>query len=155
MDKTTVRELFRNTGDYRGKSINVSGWIKTIRDSKTFGFIELNDGTFFRNIQVVFDESLDNFKDVTKLTLSEGWIPTFDDVPKQAVSMTVYQIMQCKVIVSCVPYKVKANAIKLTIENELTNKIPATMLKQHSDMYLFIDADSASTVDKEQLKKYE
>jgi asparaginyl-tRNA synthetase len=72
MDKTTVRELFRNTGDYRGKSVNVSGWIKTIRDSKTFGFIELNDGTFFRNIQVVFDESLDNFKDVTKLTLSSS-----------------------------------------------------------------------------------
>ena len=52
-----------------------------------------------------------------------------DEVPKQAVSMTVYQILQCRRIVSCVPYAVKADAIQKTLENDETNRIPATILK--------------------------
>jgi len=74
MVKTTVRQLYRNTQEYIGSIVNISGWIKTIRDSKTFGFIELNDGTFFKNVQIVFDEKLENFKDITKLTLSSSII---------------------------------------------------------------------------------
>ena len=76
----------------------------------------------------------------------EGWFPTIDDVPKQAISMTVYQIMQCQHIVSCVPYAVKAKAIRDTLENELTNMVPATMLKKHPDCTLFLDHDSASLI---------
>jgi len=76
----------------------------------------------------------------------EGWFPTIDDVPKQAISMTVYQIMQCQHIVSCVPYTVKAKAIRDTLENELTNMVPATMLKKHPDCTLFLDHDSASLI---------
>jgi len=67
-----------------------------------------------------------------------------DDVPKQAVSMSVKQIMKCKKIVSCVPYKVKAEAVLNTLKTELTNTVPATMLKTHPDFTLYIDADSAS-----------
>ena len=52
-----------------------------------------------------------------KQQVREGWFPTVDDVPKQAISMSVHQ-MQCNIIVSCVPYKVKANAIKLALEND-------------------------------------
>lgn len=59
-----------------------------------------------------------------KQQMGEGWFPTIDDVPKQAVSMTVYQIMQCKQIVSCVPYAVKANAIEKTLRCEVTNLVP-------------------------------
>jgi glucosamine-6-phosphate deaminase len=77
----------------------------------------------------------------------EGWFPTVDDVPKRAISMTVHQIMQCRHIVSCVPYSVKAKAIKDTIENKLTNMVPATMLKEHSDIVLYLDKDSASLID--------
>lgn len=86
--------------------------------------------------------------DCKKQQVGEGWFATLDDVPKQAISMTVHQIMQCKVIVSCVPYKVKAKAVKLTLENELTNLIPSTMLKTHENMFLFLDEDSASLVDR-------
>ena len=77
----------------------------------------------------------------------EGWFPTFDDVPKQAVSMTVSQIMKCKHIISAVPYAVKAKAIRDTLANDLTNMIPATMLKTHPSWELFIDKDSASLAD--------
>jgi len=74
----------------------------------------------------------------------EGWFATIDDVPKRAISMSVHQIMQCRKIVSCVPYAVKAKAIKDTLESELTNKIPATMLKEHPDIVLYLDKESAS-----------
>jgi len=74
----------------------------------------------------------------------EGWFATIDDVPKMAISMTVHQIMQCRKIVSCVPYAVKAKAVKDTLENELTNLVPATMLKEHPDIVLYLDKESAS-----------
>ncbi len=88
-----------------------------------------------------------------KQQVGEGWFPTVDDVPKQAVSMSVKQILKCKKIISCVPYKVKANAIKLTVENELSNLYPATAMKSHPDFTLFIDKDSASLVSKEAFEK--
>ena len=78
--------------------------------------------------------------------IREGWFATTDNVPKQAISMTVHQIMQCRHIVSCVPYTVKAKAIKNTLENQLTNLVPATMLKKHPDFALFLDKDSASLI---------
>lgn len=83
--------------------------------------------------------------------LGEGWFATIDDVPTQAVSMTVSQIMQARNIISSVPHKVKAQAIKDTLENDLTPNVPATMLKQHENWQLFIDANSASDVD---IQKY-
>ena len=78
--------------------------------------------------------------------VGEGWFATADDVPKQAISMTVYQIMQCRHIVSCVPYAVKAKAIRDTLDNQLTNTVPATMLGKHPDWALFLDKDSASLI---------
>ncbi len=77
--------------------------------------------------------------------MGEGWFATIDDVPKQAVSMTTYQIMQCKHIVSCVPYAVKAEAIANTLHaTKVTNMIPATLLKTHPSFVLYLDEDSAS-----------
>ena len=79
--------------------------------------------------------------------MGEGWFATMDDVPKQAVSMTTYQIMQCERIVSCVPYAVKADAIEKTLTaKETTNIVPATLLREHSDFILYIDNESASKV---------
>ena len=69
-NKVLVRELYRNTNNYAGQTVTVSGWVRTIRDSKSFGFIELNDGSFFKNVQVVFDTGLNNFDDVKKLSIS-------------------------------------------------------------------------------------
>ena len=62
METLVVKELFRNSEKYFGKEITISGWVKTVRDSKNFGFIELNDGSFFKNIQIVFDDKLNNFE---------------------------------------------------------------------------------------------
>ena len=65
-----LRELQKNTKEYLGKEIEINGWVKKIRSQKNFGFIELNDGTFFTGIQVVFDEALENFEEISKLTIS-------------------------------------------------------------------------------------
>ncbi|WP_353094016.1 asparagine--tRNA ligase [Tissierella praeacuta] len=70
--KTTVRMLYKETDKYLNQEVQLEGWIRTSRSSKTFGFIELNDGTFFKNIQIVFEEGLDNFKEVEKLPLSSS-----------------------------------------------------------------------------------
>lgn len=72
MQKTTIRELFKNINDYDKKEVNLAGWVRTMRDSKTFGFIELNDGSFFKNAQIVFDNTLSNFEDITKLSVSSS-----------------------------------------------------------------------------------
>ena len=72
MQKTTIRELFKNINDYDKKEVILAGWVRTMRDSKTFGFIELNDGSFFKNAQIVFDNTLSNFEDITKLSISSS-----------------------------------------------------------------------------------
>lgn len=88
-----------------------------------------------------------------KQQAGEGWFATPDDVPSEAISMSVKQILKCKKIISCVPYAVKANAIKMTIENSTTNMIPATIMKEHPDFTLLLDKDSASLINKEMAEK--
>ena len=73
MDRVQIKEIFRNQKEYIGKEITVCGWIRQIRDSKKLGFIELNDGSFFKCIQVIFEEDkISNFKDVAKLSISSS-----------------------------------------------------------------------------------
>ncbi|HLR34992.1 MAG TPA: asparagine--tRNA ligase [Tissierellales bacterium] len=74
MEGATIREVFRETHKYLNKEVEVQGWIRTIRSLKKFGFIEINDGTFFNNVQIVFDESLDNFKEIGKLPISTALV---------------------------------------------------------------------------------
>ena len=78
--------------------------------------------------------------------VDEGWFNTIEDVPDKAVSMSVWQIMQCKTIVSCVPHLVKADAVLKTFKNKTYNMVPATMLKQHKDFHLYLDINSASGI---------
>ena len=69
---TLIKSLYRNTDDFISKEVTISGWIRTLRASNAFGFIEVNDGSFFKNIQVVFDEKMNNFKEVSKLPISSS-----------------------------------------------------------------------------------
>lgn len=66
--KLSIKQLYRENGQHCNNEVEVAGWVRTIRDSKTFGFIELNDGSFFKNLQIVFEEGvIKNFRDITKL----------------------------------------------------------------------------------------
>ena len=72
-DVVLVKSLYRNTSEYSDKKVKVSGWIRTLRASNAFGFIEVNDGSFFKNIQVVFDsEKISNYKEIAKLPISSS-----------------------------------------------------------------------------------
>lgn len=73
MKSIMVKSLYKEKGNYNDKEIVVSGWVKTIRDSKTFGFIELNDGSYFKNLQIVFEEEkISNFKDIAKIPVGSA-----------------------------------------------------------------------------------
>ena len=76
MDLVTVRELYRNREQYLGKKVTVGGWVRSVRDSKAFGFIVLNDGTFFETLQVVYHDTMDNFAEVSKLNVGSAIIVT-------------------------------------------------------------------------------
>ena len=72
MKSILVKDLYRNTEDFSNKEVTLQGWVRTVRDSKTFGFIELNDGSFFKNVQIVFTDKLNNFSELCKLTISSA-----------------------------------------------------------------------------------
>ena len=68
MEKTiSLRELFTENERFLDKNVRINGWIRTNRDSKTFGFIVLHDGTFFEPIQVVYNNGLNNFDAICKI----------------------------------------------------------------------------------------
>lgn len=78
--------------------------------------------------------------------VEEGWFKSIEEVPLKAVSMTPWQIMQCKTIISSVPHKVKSDAVKNMLSGRLSEMIPATLLKQHPDYHLYIDRNSVSDI---------
>ena len=113
-----IKDLFSDMSKYEGKEIVVEGWVKTIRDSKTFGFIELNDGSFFKNIQIVFDNTLDNFDDICKLPLSSSIKVTGTFVKTEGAKQ---------------PFEIKANKIELEFASDLDYPLQK---KRHSFEYL-------------------
>lgn len=76
MDLVEIRQLFRNKEQYIGKKITVGGWVRSVRDSKTFGFIVLHDGTYFDTLQVVYHDTMNNFAEVSKLNVGSAIIVT-------------------------------------------------------------------------------
>ncbi len=76
MENVLVKDLYKESEKFSGKEVTLSGWVRTARDSKTFGFIELNDGSYFKNVQIVYEDKLENFAELTKLTVSSSIIVT-------------------------------------------------------------------------------
>ena len=72
MKKLTIKDLYRDSKKYFDKEITLEGWVRTVRVSKNFGFIELNDGSFFKNVQIVFEDNLSNFTEICKLSISSS-----------------------------------------------------------------------------------
>ena len=97
MDLTDVKELYRNRETYIGKEVTVGGWVRSIRDSKTFGFIVVSDGTFFDTLQIVYSDSLENFETISKLNVGSAIVArgTIVETPqaKQPFEMQATEIM--------------------------------------------------------------
>lgn len=71
-DCVLVKKLYRETDSFKDKKVKISGWVRTVRASNAFGFIEINDGSFFKNVQIVFEKDLENFKEISKITISSS-----------------------------------------------------------------------------------
>ena len=69
MESIRIRDLYKDTASYAGKKVTVCGWVKNIRDSRTFGFLVISDGTFFTPLQVVYHDTIENFAQVCKLNV--------------------------------------------------------------------------------------
>lgn len=118
MTKAVIKDLYKNTKEYENKEVELQGWVKTLRDSKTFGFIELNDGSFFKNIQIVISDKLDNFKELVKLT-------TYSSVIVKGTLVITQNAKQ--------PFEIQATSIEIL--NVCDNEYPLQN-KKHSFEYL-------------------
>ncbi len=118
MKAILVKDIYRNTEEYVDKTITISGWVRTLRASKAFGFIELNDGSFFKNIQVVFEENLENFKEISKFTIASAVV----------VEGTLVATPGAKQ-----PFEIKAT--KITLEADSDRDYPLQK-KRHTFEYL-------------------
>ena len=74
MELISVRELFKNTAAYADREITVGGWVRNRRPSKQFGFIVLNDGTYFTPVQIVYNDTLENFQEISKINIGAALI---------------------------------------------------------------------------------
>lgn len=118
MELVSIKDLFRNKETYLDKEVTVGGWVRSIRDSKTFGFIVINDGTFFEPIQVVYADKLSNFEAICKLNVGSALI----------VRGKLVATPQAKQ-----PFEIQAEEIE--VEGESTPDYPLQK-KRHSFEYL-------------------
>ena len=113
-----IRDLFLNTDNYVDKEVTVEGWIKTVRSSKAFGFIELNDGSYFKNVQVVFDDALDNFEKICKFSLSSSIKVTGQFIKTEGAKQ---------------PFEIRASKVELEFGSDLDYPLQK---KRHTFEYL-------------------
>jgi asparaginyl-tRNA synthetase len=118
MSDTLVKQLYRETEKYAGQTVRVSGWIRTLRSSNAFGFIELNDGSFLKNIQIVFEQELENFKEISKFPISAS-------VSVEGILSLTPEAKQ--------PFEIKASSV--TLEGNSNSDYPLHK-KRHSFEYL-------------------
>jgi len=118
MDKLTIKNLYKDFASFKDTNVTIEGWVRTLRASKAFGFIEINDGTFFKNVQVVFDTNLNNFDEVSKITIGS--------------SLKVYgKLVETENAKQ--PFEIQATSVE--IENLCDNEYPIQK-KKHSFEYL-------------------
>ena len=118
MDLITIKELYKNREQYFDKEVTIGGWVRSNRDSKTFGFIVVNDGSYFETLQIVYSDAMDNFAEITKLNVGAAII----------VKGTLVATPQAKQ-----PFEIQAT--ELLVEGTSTPDYPLQK-KRHSIEYL-------------------
>ena len=118
MKLTTVRELYDHTEAFLGQTVQVGGWLRSVRDSKSFGFLVLHDGSCFQTLQVVYHDTMDNFADISKLNVGASVI----------VSGTLVATPEAKQ-----PFEIQADTV--TVEGTSSPDYPLQK-KRHSMEYL-------------------
>ncbi len=122
MELISVRELYKNTEKYAGQEIEVGGWVRNRRPSKQFGFIMLSDGTYFNPIQVVYNDTIENFQEISKINIGAALI----------IKGTVVLTPESKQ-----PFELQATSV--TVEGPSTGDYPLQP-KRHSMEFLKSEA---------------
>lgn len=118
MNLINLREIFHNKEEYYNKEVVIGGWLRSLRNSKTFGFMVVNDGTFFESVQVVFDDKLSNFERLSKLNVGSAVIVTGTLIPTPQAKQ---------------PFEIQASLVE--VEGESTPDYPLQK-KRHSFEFL-------------------
>ncbi len=118
MELTAIRDLYRERETYLNKEVTIGGWVRSLRDSKTFGFIVISDGTFFEPLQVVYADGLDNFEQISKCNVGTALIVTGTLVPTPQAKQ---------------PFEIQAKEV--VIEGQSTPDYPLQK-KRHTMEYL-------------------
>ena len=96
--RTRIADIYKNTAQHMGTTVRLGGWVRTLRDNKHFGFIELNDGSFFKGLQVVFNEDLPNFGEIAKL-LTGAAITVHGKVVESQGAKQAFEVVASEVII--------------------------------------------------------
>lgn len=118
MELVNVREIFKNTIRYENQQVTIGGWVRSNRNSKNFGFIVVNDGTFFEPIQVVYGDGLENYEEVCKINVGAAVIVKGQLVPTPEAKQ---------------PFEIQA--AEVTVEGASTPDYPLQK-KRHTFEYL-------------------
>ena len=97
MELTNIKDLFREKEQYKDKKVTVGGWVRSNRDSKNFGFLVVNDGTFFEPLQIVYGSEMENFGDIAKIGVGAAVVVTGKIVEtpgaKQPIEMHAEEVL--------------------------------------------------------------
>ncbi len=118
MDLTQIKELYRKREDFAGREVTVGGWVRSNRDSRNFGFLVLNDGTFFETLQVVYGDGLANFEEIRRVNVGAAVIVRGEIVATPEAKQ---------------PFEMQAREV--TVEGASTAEYPLQK-KRHSFEYL-------------------
>ncbi len=119
MKQVHIRDLMAQPESFANQMIQVSGWVRTLRSSKAFGFIELNDGTHFKNMQIVFEaDKIDNFEEVSKFTIATALTVEGGEFVLTPDSKQPFELKATKVVLEAASdsdYPLQKNVILLSI----------------------------------------
>ena len=155
LDQVVPKKIYFLNGDANDLEVEIARYEKALASHP----IDIACIGIGENGHIAFnDPAVANFKDpklvkVVELDeacrnqqLGEGWFPTFNDVPKQALSLTIPAIMDCKAISCVVPDERKAQAVYDALYNDINTNCPASILRTHQDATLFLDKAAASKI---------
>lgn len=137
-DRESAAELARISGLIRPRIVDVA--FVGIGEN---GHLAFNDPPAdFQTTEPYLVVNLD--EDCRHQQLGEGWFPTLEDVPKQAISMSIRQILASRAVICSVPDARKAEAVRGSVEGPVTPEVPASILREHENCQLFLDRESSS-----------
>ena len=134
MELLSVKELFRNSKEYLGKEVTIGGWLRSKRDSKTFGFLVVNDGTYFEPIQVVYSDKLANFDEIKSRVNATGGYNNQTWVSWESTKEVNFNFSQG--IFSKVQLAILGNAALESVEDIIIPKVESLELDENRQVKL-------------------